>query len=265
MRHLLILALLCAFALASATYVPDLLEAARKPPPKPTASKLERSVKNLEGQVAAMELTADRYAKWKTCVSLVPVNELGDPDNRFGYGYDERDGTGPTFMPALAVDREDETPEYAFLRFARRDDCHSQPTQPGGTAEDASVGAPDAIQTVLVASSQERASSSESRVRVLERRVVRLSERAEALERMSERFDEWESCLSWVPVTEYGDADGRFGYLFGEKGAEAGYKPAIAVDTSELDDPDYQFLAFVGRDRPFTDRECEGEPGEGVD
>ena len=208
MRHLLILALLCAFALASATYVPDLLEAARKPPPKPTASKLERSVKNLEGQVAAMELTADRYAKWKTCVSLVPVNELGDPDNRFGYGYDERDGTGPTFMPALAVDREDETPEYAFLRFARRDDCHSQPTQPGGTAEDASVGAPDAIQTVLVASSQERASSSESRVRVLERRVVRLSERAEALERMSERFDEWESCLSWVPVTEYGDADG---------------------------------------------------------
>jgi hypothetical protein len=25
------------------------------------------------------------------------------------------------------------------------------------------------------------------------------------------------------------------------------------------------FLAFVGRDRPFTRRECEGEPGEGVD
>jgi hypothetical protein len=37
------------------------------------------------------------------------------------------------------------------------------------------------------------------------------------------------------------------------------------VDNSERDDPDYEFLAFVGRDRPFTDRECGGEPGEGVD
>ena len=142
-----------------------------------------------------------------------------------------------------------------FLRLARRDDCHSQPTQPGGTAEDASR---DCLNTALV-------SSAGSRIRALERRVAQLEERVEVLERMATRFDKWESCLSWVPVTEYGDVDNRFGYLYSEKGAEPGYRPAIAVDGSEWDDPDYMFLAFAGRDRPFTDRQCEGEPGESVD
>jgi hypothetical protein len=236
--------------------VPDMLEDARKPPSGPTVSRLERTARNLEGQVALMEETADRYAKWKTCVKWVPVNEVGDPDNRFGYAYDERDGTGRTFMPALAADPDVASPDYLFLKFMRRDGCHSQPTQPGGTAEDASL---DTLDTAL-------ASSTGSRVRALERRVTRLQQRVEALERMAARFEEWESCLSWVPVTEYGDADNRFGYLYGDKGAEEpGYRPAIAVDGSEWDEPDYTFLAFAGRDRPFTARECEGKPGESVD
>jgi hypothetical protein len=153
------------------------------------------------------------------------------------------------------VDREDERPDYVFLKFARRDGCHSQPTVPGGTAEEASL---DTLQTTLV-------SSPNSKVRMLEKKMKQLQERAKALERMSERFDEWESCLSWVPVTEYGDPEGRFGYLYGAKGGEPGYRPAIAVDGSEWDDPDYEFLAFAGRDRPFTGRECQSEPGEGVD
>jgi hypothetical protein len=267
LRNLIIFTLLCALAVASAArFAPDLLEAAREQRPKPTVERVERSIARLEKQVGVMEQTADRYAKWKTCVSLVPVNEVGDPDSRFGYSYDERDGTGRTFMPALAVDWGDERPEYAFLRFSRRDGCHSQPTQPGGTAEDASVETLDTIETVLASSGSRASSSQGDKIRALERRLKLLGEREEALRRMSERFDEWESCLSWVPVTEYGDADNRFGYLYGEKGAEEpGYRPAIAVDISEWDDPDYEFLAFVGRDRPFTGRECEGEPGEGVD
>ena len=256
MRQFVIAAALCAAAVTwLIASVPDMLEDARRPPSGPTVSGLERTVRSLEGQVALMEQTTDRYAQWKTCVKWVPVNEVGDPDNRFGYGYDEKDGTGQTFMPALAVDLEVANPDYVFLRFARRDDCHSQPTQPGGTAEDASL---DTLNTALV-------SSTGSRIRALERRVAQLEERVEVLERMATRFDKWESCLSWVPVTEHGDADNRFGYLYGEKGAEPGYRPAIAVDGSEWDDPDYMFLAFAGRDRPFTDRECEGEPGESVD
>src|ERR687893_464287 len=153
MRQFLIAAALCAAAAAwFVASVPDLLEDARTPPSGPTVPGLERAVKNLEGQVAAMEQTSERYAEWKTCVRLVPVNEVGDPDNRFGYGYDERDGTGKTFMPALAVAPEDDRPDYAFIRFARRDDCHSQLTQPGGTAEDASLDTLDTLDTALVAS-----------------------------------------------------------------------------------------------------------------
>jgi hypothetical protein len=264
MRHLLILALLCVVALAGvAAYVPDIAKNPPKARPQPTVDGLERSANNLQRKIEVMEQTSDRYAQWKTCVSLVPVNEVGDTDNRFGYNYDERDGTKQTYMSALVVDREDERPEFAFLKFARRDGCESQPTQPGGTAEDASVDGLDTIQTELAA--QETATSREARVLALERKVRRLEARAEDLERMSERFDEWESCLSLVPVTEYGDADGHFGYLFGEKGGDHGYMPAITIDTSEWDDPDYEFLAFIGRDRPFSGRECGHEPGEGVD
>ena len=80
----------------------------------------------------------------------------------------------------------------------------------------------------------------------------------------SERFDEWESCVSWVPVTEYGDPDGAFGYLFGRAGTPGwSYRPALAIDRSDWDDPDYMFLAFVGGDRPG--RTCQNEPGEAVD
>jgi len=259
-RRLLIAALFYAALLGSvAAFL--VTEAPQNTPPSSNATeiaRLERQVRSLEKEIAVMEQTADRYAKWKTCVSWVPVNEVGDPDNTFGFGYDEKDGTGPTFMPALAADPEDERPDYVFLAFDRRDDCHSQLTVPGGTAEDASIDAPGAIQTALAASSS-------STLRMLERKVGQLEERAEALERMSERFDEWESCLSWVPVTEYGDAEGRFGYLYSEGPGQQGYRAAIAVDGSEWDDPDYEFLAFAGRDRPFTSRECQSEPGEGVD
>ena len=80
----------------------------------------------------------------------------------------------------------------------------------------------------------------------------------------SERFDEWESCVSWVPVTEYGDPDGKFGYFYGARGAAPdGFRPALAVDRSEWDDPDYMLLALVGGDRPG--RTCQDEPGEAVD
>jgi hypothetical protein len=265
MRHLLMLAMLCVAVLAGLAYfVPNILE--KEPKPRsdgPTIAQLETRANNLQEQIEVMEQTSGRYAQWKTCVSLVPVNEVGDEDNRFGYNYDERDGTRQTFKSALVVNREDETPEYAFLKFSRREGCESQPTQPGSTAEEASVEGLDTIHTELAA--EATATTREARVLALERKVRRLKERAEALERMSERFDEWESCLSWVPVTEYGDADGHFGYLFGEKGAEPGYRPAISIDRSEWDDPDYEFLAFIGRDRPFSGRECGHEPGEGVD
>ena len=100
-------------------------------------------------------------------------------------------------------------------------------------------------------------------MRLLERKANRLFQRSQRLETVSERFDEWESCVSWVPVSEVGDPDEKFGYLFGPRGGPAGYRAAIHVDRSDWDDPDYMFLALVGGDRPG--RTCQDEPGEAVD
>ena len=63
-------------------------------------------VRQLEDKVELMQLSVARYAAWETCIRGVPVSEYGDPDRQFGYGYDERDGSGRSFMPALAVDRK---------------------------------------------------------------------------------------------------------------------------------------------------------------
>ena len=149
MRHLLILAMLCVVVLAGvAVFVPDIWRMKPKPPSDgPTIGQLETRANNLQRQIEIMEQTADRKPQWKTCVSLVPVNEVGDEDNLSGYNYEERDGIRQTFMSTLVVEREDERPEYAFLKFARREGCESQPTDPNGTGEDARIGGPDTIQT----------------------------------------------------------------------------------------------------------------------
>ena len=41
--------------------------------------------------------------------------------------------------------------------------------------------------------------------------------------------------------------------------------PALDLDESEWDDPDYMLLALLGRDDPLGPRECSSEPGESVD
>jgi hypothetical protein len=199
-----------------------------------------------------MERSGRRFRAWLDCISGLRVSEFGDPDHSFGYRYDERDGTGLDLRPALARDPH-RHPDFLFLRFSRRPGCESATTVPGGTADPARAVVardPGADAPTLGA---------------LERRLERLEARADHVERWSERFDEWESCLSWVPVTEYGDPEEMYGFAFGGEEGDLGYRPALAVDISEWDDPDYEFLAFIGRDRPFVNRECGHEPGEGVD
>jgi hypothetical protein len=230
-------------------------------------------VADLERQVELMEWSADRYADWQACLRGVAVSEYGDPDRQFGYLYDERDGTKHGYMPALAVDTKSRPrrEDYLFLNFSRKSNCQTNAPLPGGTADPASVRPPAAAATV---SAQPRATRLRTRplrrrtlrstVGNLERSVNNLKRSARRLLASSERFDEWESCVSWVPVTEYGDPDGKFGYLFGRKDATTpSYRPALAIDRSDWDDPDYMFLALVGGDRPG--RTCQDEPGEAVD
>lgn len=215
-------------------------------------------VADLEGRLEMMRLTAARYATWETCLRGVPVSEFGDPDRQSGYAYDEGDGSGRSFMPALAVDRKSRPrrEDYLFLDFRGAASCRSAAPQPGGTAEAAAVQ--PRIQGVHTPAPGHS-------LRALERRVTRLRREAQQLEVVADRFDAWESCVSWVPVTQHGDPDGRYGYLFQPPGPTSPFvfRPALSIDRSDWDDPDYMFLAFVGGDRPGG--VCRNEPGEGVD
>jgi hypothetical protein len=220
---------------------------------------IRRVARDLEAKVELMELSARRYADWQACIRGVPVSEYGDPDGGSGYAYDERDGTGRGYWPALAVDRKSRPrkEDYLFLSFSQKGDCRSNAPLSGGTADPASVRAPRAASTSRGVPLRRTLKNLERRVRIMKRSARRLLA-------SSERFDAWESCVSWVPVTEYGDPDRKFGYLFGSRLASTPeYRPALAVDRSDWDDPDYMFLAFVGGDRPG--RTCQDEPGEGVD
>jgi hypothetical protein len=207
-------------------------------------------VDRIEGMVTRLERTARAFRGFMGCVSPVAASEYGDQDHRFGYAYDARDGSGLDSRPALAVDRgRHKRSDYRFLDFALRRKCRSDTTHTGtpenpGTADPASVPRKTSGPPL-----RRRAGGSNP-----EKRLDDLEHRIERLDRMSERFDEWESCLSWVPVTEYGDPDGGFGFLYGARGATPEYQPALAVDTSPWDDPDYMLLAFAGRDRPFGSR-----------
>ena len=206
-----------------------------------------------------MELSAARYADWEACIRGVPVSEYGDPDRQSGYLFDERNGFGMGYMPALAVDRKS--------RPARRTTCsslltHGQLPKPRAAARrNRGPGVRAADSGRQQASAQADAAGHGPKPRA---QGLRMKRSARRLLAASERFDEWESCVSWVPVTQYGDSDGRFGYLFGAQGAfPDGYRPGLAIDRSDWDDPDYMFLAFVGGDRPG--RTCQDEPGEAID
>jgi hypothetical protein len=256
-RTLAIAALVLTAALPAAAYADD------EDSPWPDSGSgtvqlaaIRRVVQQLEDKVELMQLSAARYATWETCIRGVPVSEYGDPDRQFGYAYDERDGSGLSYMPALAVDRSRRPgrEDYLFFDLARTNACRSEAPKPGGTADAAARRPPRAGPTGRPGGS----------LHALERRARRLRRAVRWLTAVSERFDAWESCVSWVPVTEYGDPDGGFGYRFGVRDTTAlTFRPALSIDRSDWDDPDYMFLAFVGGDRPG--KTCQNEPGEAVD
>jgi hypothetical protein len=68
-----------------------------------------------------------------------------------------------------------------------------------------------------------------------------------------------------VPTTQSGEDWQDLGYRTASPGAGPRHRGALDLDTSEWDDPDYELLAFRGRDQPFGGAECGSEPGEGVD
>ena len=150
----------------------------------------------------------------------------GDVRHRWGYLYDERDGTGHDLRPALTRDRT--RPQWSLLRLATTRPCLSAAPDPNGAGDDARAAPRPLVQLL--------------------RQLRRLDRRARLVELRTERFDDWESCLTWLPVTEVGDVEQRLGYLRAEGRGPAA---ALEIDRSEWDDPDYQLLAFRAGDRPF--------------
>ena len=226
-------------------------------------TRLERRVGRIASGVRRLESTAADLRVWFRCVRLVPVDQIGDAEHRWGFLFDERDGSGLDTRTALVRHTGGGRPDLALLRMSRRAECLSAAPDPNGTGEDARTAT--------------RAGNELSRlpartVGSLLGRLARLEDRIERLDGKFERFDEWESCLSWLPVTQYGDESQNLGYLYGAStggsvggGSDQVHVGALDIDSSEWDDPDYMFLAFIGRDRPFTDVECGHEPGEAVD
>jgi len=179
------------------------------------------SPRRLARRLRVLDRRSRRFDRLLACISEVPAERAGDPRHRWGFGYDERDGTGLHRRPALVPARPGARPRLRFLRLARRPRCLSAAPDPNGTAHAAAV-----------------------RPRALERLARRV-------ERRTERFDAWESCLTWLPVTEFGDPDQQLGFR-----RSGGYAAAIDVDTTEWDDPDYALAAVTGR------RSCDAERGE---
>jgi hypothetical protein len=61
-----------------------------------------------------------------------------------------------------------------------------------------------------------------------------------------------------IGVSEYGSAEGAFGYLFGEGGAAR--RPGLALDIRGFRRPQYQFLAFPAEEPPSI--ECNEDAGQ---
>lgn len=227
-------------------------------PKRGKLAKFDRALDRQKKRLVVLRRQADRFGVLRSCLTPVGVDRLGDVRHRWGFQYDERDYTGIDLRPALVRHRGVGTADFVLLDRDTSSRCLSSAPDPNGTGADARVGAT----TVSTADYRPKRRIT---VRRLLRKLDRLEARAEQVEARADQFDQWESCLSSVPITEAGDLEQKVGYLLRAAPGTTAYAPAVDIDDTEWDDPDYQMLGFLGRDRPFTSRECGNEPGEAVD
>ncbi len=225
-------------------------------------AKLDQRIDRMLRPVREYERTRTKMYRWWRCVQPFAVDQIGDPEHGWGFQYDERDGSGVDTRTALARHQGAGRGQLRLLRFSREDGCLTNAPDPNGTGEDARAIAVAPRESLAPLLRQARGSL--AALRHLEKRTAQLERRIGRLEGAFDRFDEWESCLSWLPVTEYGHTHQGLGFIY-EGGGPRQYLSAIDIDSSEWDDPDYMLLAFIGRDQPFSATECGHEPGESVD
>jgi hypothetical protein len=106
--------------------------------------------------------------------------------------------------------------------------------------------------------SAEDPSSLADRVEELQQELDSLSEDIEDLQEPVAEFDLFDECMYTIGVSEYGSADGAFGYLFGAGGATR--RPGLALDIRGFGLPQYEFLAFPAEEPPSI--ECNEDAGQ---
>jgi hypothetical protein len=224
-------------------------------------TSIARRLDRLNLKIREHERVRTRMTRWWRCIHYLPTDQAGDPEHGWGFEYDERDGSGIDVRTALVRHTGTKRPDLVLLRFGRARGCTSRAPDPNGTGEDARAHGAAAV----AGNATPPLRGSRTSLGQLEHRTDALVRRIGRVEDAFDRFDEWESCLSWLPVTEYGQEAQDLGYLVDAAGDAVRHLPAIDIDGSEWDDPDYELLALKGRDRPFHRRECGHEPGESVD
>ena len=169
---------------------------------------LARRLQRLEQRLRFLSTSAARFQALLGCTREVPVDQVGDTGHAWGFQYDERDGTGVDLRPALVRSRRGR-PDLAMLRLSTAPRCLSAAPDPNGSGADARGVVPRAAP----AAPRPRRSD----VASLLQRLGQLEQVSERVALEAERFDDWESCLSWLPVTEAGDAAQDLGYLNGRR------------------------------------------------
>jgi hypothetical protein len=98
----------------------------------------------------------------------------------------------------------------------------------------------------------------QDRVEELQQELDSLTEEVEDLQEPVGEFDLFDECMYTIGVTEYGRADGAFGFLFGRGGAAR--RPGLALDIRGFGTPRYQLLAFPAEEPPSI--ECNEDAGQ---
>ena len=85
-------------------------------------------------------------------------------------------------------------------------------------------------------------------VRVARRELQRLGEQVELMEQSAENYEDWQTCLQYVPVNELGDRDRQSGYLYDDRDSTGtAHMDALAVDRRRRwGREDYLFIDFRG-------------------
>jgi hypothetical protein len=96
------------------------------------------------------------------------------------------------------------------------------------------------------------------RVEELQQELDSLTEEIEDLQGPVAEFDLFDQCMYTIGVSEYGSAEGAFGYLFGQGGAAR--RPGLALDIRGFGMPQYEFLAFPAEEPPSI--ECNEDAGQ---